>query len=384
MPMRIVKFYDPQLDKVCVLTLDKTKLITENINKGKSRITEKEFPSEKEALKQCEKKEWATLKKGFVMKNDNPKKGEAVFHYFVSTGYTGALTFDNTPEGIFVYKLGERDDSEIFDCFIVLLDTNANLKETIKLPQNLPWRIKYHKPSNNLWLDLSHDIYKYNLEDKKFTKVLVNGDNPISFLSVQETNIAYGSHPLWILEDDKGKILQKQNFDVEILLGSFPFYATLSKDGGVLAMSREEGKIELIDSRSGELKNTIQNNFRTVRQMEFVSNDKILVVQETHGKWKIRFFDVDTCQEIDFSGLDIPGFSKDSDNFCFNADESLMIKQQGWWIYVFDFIDKKFLYEFKLEHCVRRAGVKFIDNDTLGARTDYGCFSLYKIRTNVK
>ena len=75
-----------------MLSLDKTTLITENINKGKSRTTEKILTDSETAIKEYNKKRFATLKKGYVELNDNPKKGEAFMHYYVGGGYTGCLS----------------------------------------------------------------------------------------------------------------------------------------------------------------------------------------------------------------------------------------------------------------------------------------------------
>jgi len=58
--------------------------------------------------------------------------------------------------------------------------------------------------------------------------------------------------------------------------------------------------------------------------------------------------------------------------------ESKLILSQGNWVYIYDYQNKKYLDSFKIEHAVKTISIKFIDDD-LGVRTDYGCFSLYKV-----
>lgn len=371
------KLFDSQSDKICILTVDNTKLVTENIHKEKSKIAEKEFDSNKSAAKEYEKKVWANLKKGYIARNRDAKPGEALFHYFLGGCYDGALGFENTPKGIYIYR-PDKQPKSIPDT-LILLNKDGYQQNTVNLPQVIVPTMQYHTPTNRLYIRGWHDIYKYNPDTQEFILLLKNENKPMSFLSVQNDHIAYGSHPHWMIEDKHGNIIHQQTFNAKILSGSFPFCATLSKNGKTLAMSCEEGKVELLEAATGQLIKSIEGDFRTVGQMEFTDEDNILVIQEIYGKWTIRYFDIKTGKELQFKGLIIPAYSKETSAFCFNANESLMVQQDNWWIYVFDYKQKKHLYTFKLEHCVKRANIRFIDENILGVRTDYGCFSLYKI-----
>lgn len=68
-------------------------LLSESIKNGKSRQTQKEFANAEEAQKACIKKEWESLKKGYVLQNAGAKAGEASLHIYIGGGYTGALAF---------------------------------------------------------------------------------------------------------------------------------------------------------------------------------------------------------------------------------------------------------------------------------------------------
>ena len=54
-------------------------LLSESVKNGKMRQTQKEFASTDEAQKACVKKEWESLKKGYVLQNSDAKAGEASF-----------------------------------------------------------------------------------------------------------------------------------------------------------------------------------------------------------------------------------------------------------------------------------------------------------------
>ena len=66
-------------------------LISESVKNGKTRQTQKEFASIDEAQKVCAKKEWESLKKGYVMQNADARPGETSLHVYIGGGYTGAL-----------------------------------------------------------------------------------------------------------------------------------------------------------------------------------------------------------------------------------------------------------------------------------------------------
>ena len=144
MEQEIHILYDTATGKICRITLLGNKLITETGKPDKPRVTEKEFTTAEEAQKAFIKKEWETLKKGFVLRNENAKAGEPFLHYFIGGGYTGCLSFCGTPVGIFVYQnklaykgKGDKD-------YLVLIDNAGNCLKEIELPEILAWDIDYN------------------------------------------------------------------------------------------------------------------------------------------------------------------------------------------------------------------------------------------------
>ncbi len=374
--MKNANLFDTQSDRSAIITLSDKKVITESINKGKSRIAEKEFASEEEASKQYEKKRWELLKKGYVERNNTKEPGTPVLHCLAGLGYTGALSFEDTPDGIYIYKHGWFNTAKDQKDFLLLIDREGNQKETIDLPKILAWDIRYCKDDNSLLMDIDHYIYKYSLADKKFTAYTSTLNRSVSFISVSDNNIAYGSHPKLFIKN-KSATLEK-DFDVEVIKGSIPFCAGLSKNGKILAFHNKEGEIQLIDTHAYQLVKTIQGEFRMIDELQFVDNDKTLVVREQYGKWCLHYFDVEEGIELFYPELIVPEFSPVIFSFCFNADESLLVQLHRTKAYVFDYKNKKLIYSFTLEHCVKKAEAKFV-GDMLGVRTDYGCFSLYRL-----
>jgi len=61
-------------------------LLRQSIKNGKTRQTQKEFESAGEAQKACVKKEWESLKKGYVLQNSDAKAGEASLHVYIGGG----------------------------------------------------------------------------------------------------------------------------------------------------------------------------------------------------------------------------------------------------------------------------------------------------------
>jgi len=100
---------------VLSLTLNDKSLMSETGKSGKLRTTEKAFSDLEDARKNFYKKEWEALKKGFVLHNDHAKIGEPLLHIYIGGGYTGCLSFQQTPKGVYVYKNGDGVDYLVVD-----------------------------------------------------------------------------------------------------------------------------------------------------------------------------------------------------------------------------------------------------------------------------
>ncbi len=116
-------------------------LISESVKNGKTRQTQKEFASTDEAQKACAKKEWESLKKGYVLQNADAKAGEASLHVYIGGGYTGALAFAGVADELFVYKCGGYKEGGALDDFLIRLDASGAVKQQIVLQSRLHGRL---------------------------------------------------------------------------------------------------------------------------------------------------------------------------------------------------------------------------------------------------
>ncbi|MCC9042725.1 hypothetical protein LNQ81_08505 [Myroides sp. M-43] len=375
--MKKAKFIEYSTDKQCVLSLDKTTLITENINNGKSRTTEKTMSNDEAGLKEYDKKRFATLKKGYVELNDKPKKGEAFMHYYVGGGYTGCLSFTKVADAFYIYKCVE-DNVDVIMC---VDKAGRVIREDISVAKRLVWDMEYISSSNEILLDLDHHIYLYNVDTGEFTKVLESPKRASnSVLTILNNQIAFGS-------GKQLKVWSRQKEDVfvrELTLADYhhntPFSIALTGDGKLLAIHTKVGEIEVIEISTGEVVQIIKGGFEIVKQMRFVEDGTTLAIREMYGDWALYFYSVTTGEMIEKKGLQIVNHvrSHQVDAFCFNEDESLLVQKNMTTAYVFDYRKEKLLYSFELEHCVKSAELKIIE-EQLAVRTDYGCFSLYRV-----
>ena len=92
-------------------------LLSESVKNGKTRQTQKEFASADEAQKACVKKEWESLKKGYVLQNANAKAGKASLHVYIGGGYKENGSVD----------------------FLTRLGADGAIKGDIILPKPLAW-----------------------------------------------------------------------------------------------------------------------------------------------------------------------------------------------------------------------------------------------------
>ncbi len=369
---------DSESGKVFNISLSGNKVITESGKPGKSKETEKEFANEKEAAIFFEKKEWEMLKKGFVFNNPQAVPGEPMLHYFMGSGYTGCLSIVNIGDCFAVYELTGDKNSYKFDC-LRFIDTNGKLIKRIELPKVFPWAMLWHKEKNLLFIDLDHFIYSYNIENNTFTKLTETFVQPGSFISITENRIAYGADPnIYVLDLNSNKILFEQKVQSELYSGhSTQFQGGISKNGKKLAGCTHSGVINIHDIDSGNTE-ILNGNFQMVEAIEFIDNDSVLMLKEKYGSWGLRYFNIETKEEIIFPGLKIPGYDTLVHHFAINSDATKLVAVQHKKAYLFDLTTKQLLHSFNLSHTVKSAKPAF-GKGCIGFRTDYGCFSVYKI-----
>ncbi|MBO0589876.1 hypothetical protein I2486_00500 [Cellulophaga sp. E16_2] len=366
------QLHQKESGKLLILTLTKTSLVSQSGKREKLRTTQKDFDSHEDALKAFTKKEWEALKKGFRYTTQEAEIGEPSLHRYIGGGYTGALSFEATPKGIYTYKNNDEKD------VLILIDPLGDTLEEIALPKQLAWSIAYSPERNALILDLDHFIYVYDIKNNTFRNLGSKKNSFTSFIAVAINSIAFATDDNISIQNNQDKLSYSQNYDTEVINGNIPFCGTLSKDGKLLALHTKVGEIQIIAATTGLTVHTIKADFEMIDQMEFSKDNTLLIAQEHYGTWGMRYFDLSNTKELKFPALEIPEYTKEVRNFCFSQDQSKLVLVQRTTAYVFDFKAKKFIHSFPLAHVVKSCEIKFIE-DKLGVRTDYGCFSLYKV-----
>ena len=251
-------------------------LASESIKNGKTRQTQKEFASAGEAQKACIKKEWESLKKGYVLQNANAKAGEASLHVYIGGGYTGALAFAGAGGEFFVYKCGGYEEEDSVD-FLTRLSADGAIRGDIILPKPLAWHAE--RVGEILLLDLDHDIFKFNPQTGEFTnvfkelKIKRNGDITSCVCASGETAAfaAYGQ--IYVLRDGGFSSLGKYKTDSGC---GAAFCVALSTDGAKLALSCKQNEIKIFNALNGEILNDIKDSFGVLSDVCFLNDGSLL------------------------------------------------------------------------------------------------------------
>lgn len=352
-------------------------LASESIKNGKTRQTQKEFASAGEAQKACVKKEWESLKKGYVLQNANAKAGEASLHVYIGGGYTGALAFAGAGGEFFVYKCGGYKEEESVD-FLTRLGSDGAIRGDIILPKPLAWHAE--RAGEILLLDLDHDIFKFNPQTGEFTnvfkelKIKRNGDITSCVCASGEAAAfaAYGQ--IYVLRDGGFSSLGKYKTDSGC---GAAFCIALSTDGAKLALSCKQNEIKILSTLNGEILNEIKEDFGALSDVCFLNDGSLLGREYYNGG--LAFFDAAGSRQ---TPAWMRGECAKAQKICVSAGGLRLALINYDKARIVDLRSGKLECEFSLEHIVRRCEAKFEcinGEDFLAVRTDYGCFSLYKI-----
>lgn len=228
-------------------------LLSESIKNGKTRQTQKEFESAGEAQKACAKKEWESLKKGYVLQNANAKAGEASLHVYIGGGYTGALAFAGAEGELFVYKCGGYKDGGALDDFLIRLDASGAVKQQIVLPKPLAWQAE--RAGEVLLLDLDHFIFKFDPARGEFSDLsqglsFKNSKEFTSFVCAAKDTAAFAMFgQIFILRD--GEISLLTQYKAEMKSSTPIFCIALSADGSRLALCCKQNEIQILSALDG-------------------------------------------------------------------------------------------------------------------------------------
>ena len=356
------------------LSVEDKALVSVSQKCAKTKQTKKEFASEQEAKKACVKKEWESLKKGFVLQDSEAKAGEASLHVYIGGGYTGALSFASMRDEIYVYKSGGQKDGGMLDDLLVRLDKNGLIKEQIALPKPLAWDAQC--AGENLLLDLDHEIYIFEPKEAKFREILAEqnikkSSEIASFICSANNAAVFGMFgQIYTFCEDKisklGEYKCSTKNHVPILC------AALSADASTLALCTKENELQILNAKNGEILSELRAEFGVLDKICFLDDETLLLRQ--HLENKLLSLDIKSAKVTKQPWI------KDeylrASEFCVEDGKLVVIDQSRG--YAINLKSGNAMAEFTLDHVVKNCEAKFIEGK-LAVRTDYGCFSLYEI-----
>ena len=356
------------------LSVEDKALVSMSQKGGKTKQSKKEFASIDEAKKACVKKEWESLKKGFILQDSEAKAGEPCLHVYIGGGYTGALSFASVRDEIYVYKSGGQKDGGKPSDILVRLDRSGTIKEQIALPRPLAWHTE--RAGENLLLDLDHEIYTFEPKEAKFREILaeqnVKKSSEIASFICASNDVAVFGMFGQIFTFYEGKISKlgeykcSTNSHVPILC------AALSADASMLALCTKENELQILNAKNGEILSELRAEFGVLDKICFLDENTLLLRQYLENKL--------FCLDIKSAKVTKQPWIKDeylrASEFCVEAGKLVVIDQSR--AYSINLKSGNAMAEFTLDHVVKNCEAKFIDGK-LAVRTDYGCFSLYEI-----
>ena len=356
------------------LSVEDKALVSVSQKGAKTKQSKKEFASETEAKKACVKKEWDSLKKGFVMQNSEAKAGEASLHVYIGGGYTGALSFAGVKDEIYVYKSGGQKDGGVPSDILVRLNRSGAIKEQIDLPKPLAWHTE--RAGENLLLDLDHEIYIFEPKDAKFREILAEqnikkGSEIASFICASN-GVAIFSMFGQIFVFCEGKISKLGEYKCSTKSYVPILCAALSADASMLALCTKENELQILNAKNGKILSELRAEFGVLDKICFLDENTLLLRQYLENKL--------FCLDIKSAKVTKQPWIKDEylrvSEFCVEAGKLVVVDQSR--AYSINLKSGNAMAEFTLDHVVKSCEAKFIDGK-LAVRTDYGCFSLYEI-----
>ena len=356
------------------LSVEDKALVSVSLKCGKTKQTKKEFASEQDAKKACAKKEWESLKKGFILQDSEAKAGAASLHVYIGGGYTGALSFASVRDEIYVYKSGGQKDGGKPSDILLKLDRSGAIKEQIALPKPLAWDAQC--VGENLLLDLDHEIYIFEPKEAKFRQISVEQNlkrnNEIASFICASNNVAIFGMFGQIFAFRDGEISKIGEYKCIEKSYAPILCATLSADASMLALCTKENEVQILNAKNGEILSELRAEFGVLDKICFLDEETLLLRQYLENKL--------FCLDIKSAKVTKQPWINDeylrASEFCAEAGKLVVIDQSRG--YVTDLKSGDTMAEFTLDHVVKSCEAKFIDGK-LAVRTDYGCFSLYEI-----
>ena len=299
-------------------------------------------------------------------------------------GYTGALAFASFEGENFVYKCGGYKENGSVD-FLTRLGADGAIKGDIILPKPLAWHAQ--RAGEILLLDLDHFIFKFDLKTGEFADLSkeLNFKRNREFTSrvcaagaAGETAAFAMFGQIFILRD--GEISLLTQYKAEMKSSTPIFCIALSADGSRLALCCKQNEIQILsalDGSCGKILSEIKGGSGILDKICFLPDGSLL--------GKERYSDKLICLDADGSRLGpawLQGECAQASDFCLSEDGSRLAIISYGKAHIVDLKSANLTLSFELSHVVKRCEAKFENSNgskNLVVRTDYGCFSLYRV-----
>lgn len=154
--------------------------------------------------------------------------------------------------------------------------------------------------------------------------------------------------------------------------------AAISDDGARLALHCKQNEIKILSTLNGEILNEIKGDFGIFDKICFLADgsvlgkeryaSKLVCIDVASGEWLNPAWLRAECAEVD--------------ELCISADVSRLALINYDKARIIDLKSGNLQLSFELSHVVKRCEAKFErinGEEVLAVRTDYGCFSLYRV-----
>ena len=156
------------------------------------------------------------------------------------------------------------------------------------------------------------------------------------------------------------------------------FCIALSADGSRLALHCKQNKIKILNTLNGEILNEIGGDFGIFDKICFLADGSVLGKERYAGKLVC----LDTASGERLKPAWLPGECTEADELCISEDGSRLALISYDKARIIDLKSGNLQLSFELSHVVKRCEAKFErinGEEVLAVRTDYGCFSLYRV-----
>ena len=242
------------------------------------------------------------------------------------------------------------------------------------MPKPLAWDAQC--ASENLLLDLDHEIYIFEPKEAKFREILaeqnIKKNSEIASFICASNDVAVFGMFGQIFIFFNGKISKLGEYKCATKNHVPILCAALSADASMLALCTKENELQILNAKNGEILSELRAEFGVLDKICFLDESTLLVRKYLENKL--------FCLDIKSAKVTKQPWIKDeylrASEFCVEAGKLVVIDQSMG--YAINLKSGNAMAEFTLDHVVKSCEAKFIDGK-LAVRTDYGCFSLYEI-----